>query len=170
MYLPTSGYTTTLHVRFGECDPMGHVNNVVYLSYFEQIAIDHADALGWSAENLVAYANALFVARRHEIDYFRPARERDWLQLRTWPTTMSGARGMRYYEIARLDAPPTDPADLTGHMISAEGLAPAPASALVARASTEWAFMNVTTGRPVRIPPAVADAFVRLADDPPAEQ
>src|SRR5699024_8640808 len=96
---PSSGYVCWFRVRFNECDPLGHVNNGVYLTYLEQAAIDHAAAGGWPSARLRAEAGALFVARRHEIEYVRPATEGMVLEVRTWPSAMSGARAFREYEI-----------------------------------------------------------------------
>jgi acyl-CoA thioester hydrolase len=38
-------YTTTLPVRYRDTDTMGHVNNAVYATYFEQARIDYFDAV-----------------------------------------------------------------------------------------------------------------------------
>lgn len=46
MRQPRSGFMSYVRVRFHECDPLGHLNNTVYLGYLEQAAIDHAVAAG----------------------------------------------------------------------------------------------------------------------------
>lgn len=155
----TSGYVSYVKVRFAECDPLGHVNNAVYLNYLEQVAIDHATALGWSSAALLAKAGALFVARRHEIDYLQPAYENDLLRVRTWPVEMRGARGYRVYDISRVD-PDEDRLALVDRLLLPDELIPSPRSETIVAARTEWAFVNPTTGRPVRIPRLVADDFV----------
>ena len=155
---PTSGYVSYVKVRFSECDPLGHVNNAVYLSYFEQVAIDHAAALGWSSAALVAKVGALFVARRHEIDYLQPAFEGDLLRVRTWPVEMRGARGLRVYDISRVED--DDRIGLVDRLLLPDELVPLPRQDTIVSARTEWAFMNPTTGRPVRIPTLIADDFV----------
>ena len=68
---PRSVFRSYVRVRFNDCDPLGHVNNTVYLGFLEQAAIDHAAAVGWPANRLREDVGALFMARRHEID-FRP--------------------------------------------------------------------------------------------------
>ena len=40
-----SNFTHRLEVRFRDCDPMGHVNNAVYLTYLEQARFAHWRAL-----------------------------------------------------------------------------------------------------------------------------
>ena len=39
-------FSHRIEVRFRDCDAMGHVNNAVYLTYFEQARIVLADTLG----------------------------------------------------------------------------------------------------------------------------
>jgi len=152
-----SGYLQYVRVRFHECDPLGHVNNAVYLNYLEQIAIDHALALGWPAERQRREAGAVFVARRHEIEYLRPALEGDVLRVRTWPEAMAGARGFRVYDITRATEPPDAWHD---RVLAPEELTPAPRGEVLVHARTEWAFVNVATGRPQRIPPDVVNDFL----------
>src|SRR5688500_14426921 len=43
-------YTTRWAVRTYELDVNGHVNNSVYLNYAEQIATEHAEAVGFGRE------------------------------------------------------------------------------------------------------------------------
>ncbi len=158
MSSPKTGYVAFFRVRFGECDPLGHVNNSVYLTYLEQTAIDHAAALGWSSAELQEEAGAVFVARKHEIEYLQPAREGEWLRVVTWPAEMSGARGNRHYEIGRVTN--EEPASMVDRVLQPDEIVPMPRAELIVRAKTEWAFMNVTTGRPTRIPPVVVRDFL----------
>jgi acyl-CoA thioester hydrolase len=37
----TLRFSTTIRVRWGDCDAFGHVNNASYLSYFEEARIDY---------------------------------------------------------------------------------------------------------------------------------
>ena len=156
MTVAKTGYVSLVRVRFNECDPLGHVNNAVYLNYLEQVAIDHASAMGWSSQHLTEVAGAVFVARKHEITYHQPAFENDLLLVCTWPTEMRGARGMRTYTISRFSG------DVPGWVDRTVPFAELPdvqRGDLIVSANTEWAFMNVETGRPVRIPAEITDAF-----------
>jgi acyl-CoA thioester hydrolase len=158
--VPKTGYASLVRVRFNECDPLGHVNNAVYLNYLEQVAIDHASSLGWSGNELSASAGAVFVARKHDITYHQPAFEDDWLLVCTWPTEMRGARGLRSYTVSRFVG------DRAGWVDRQFPFADMPAidkRDLIVSAQTEWAFMNVATGRPVRIPAHVAQDFIEVA-------
>jgi len=65
---PTSFYT----IRFGDCDPFGHLNNSRYLDYCLNAREDHLrdhygiDLKAWAAQGIG------FVVNRHEIRYIRP--------------------------------------------------------------------------------------------------
>ena len=71
-----------LEVRFRDCDPMGHVNNAVYLTYLEQARFAHWRAVwGFDFEGLPENAPGVILARA-EIDFRRPARYGDTLEVR----------------------------------------------------------------------------------------
>jgi len=58
-----------IQVRFSDLDLMGHVNNSVYLSYFEMARVDYfAKILGlgwdWNSQGIILV--------RNEIDYLKP--------------------------------------------------------------------------------------------------
>lgn len=57
-----------VEVRFNDCDPMGHVNNAVYLTYLEA-----ARFTWWRNAFGSGQAAHGFVVARVEIDYRRPA-------------------------------------------------------------------------------------------------
>lgn len=161
MMRPRSAYVLPVRVRFHECDPLGHVNNAVYLHYLEQAAIDHAAEAGWPQARLEAEIGAVFMAARHEIDYLRPAVAGDRLAVVTWPEQMGMATAMRRYVIRR--ARETEP--VTG-LVEHPDLDALTAGETIVRAVTRWALVRTDAGRPVRIPAAVADDFiVREADE-----
>jgi acyl-CoA thioester hydrolase len=151
-------YLAHFRVRFSEVDPLGHVNNAIYLTYLEQAAIDHAAAAGFDVERLRALGG-VFIARRHEIDYLRPAVDGDWLRVTTWPVDLHGARAERAYEIARLTT-----ADLGGGWpvdgLHATAAAPRAGGEVLVRARTEWAYVDASSGRPRRIPAELIAAFL----------
>jgi acyl-CoA thioester hydrolase len=58
-----------IQVRFSDVDMMGHVNNAVYLNYFEQarlIFFNETLGLDWD------WDNQGFVLRKNEIEYIKP--------------------------------------------------------------------------------------------------
>ena len=125
-------------VRTFELDANGHVNNAVYLNYAEQVAVDHAEALGygreWSERHQVAWA-----VREHHVVYHRPAVYRDMLRLTTRVKSMGGVRAARHTTISR----------------ESDG-------ALLAEITTQWVCLKLPEQRPTRIP---ADLLDRYAND-----
>jgi acyl-CoA thioester hydrolase len=96
-------YTLRLRVRQYEIDVLGHVNNAVYLHYLEQVAVEHAERLGFSHARLLE-VGGLFVVRRYEIDYLGAATAGDELDVTTWVESISGARAIRSYDIRKVGA------------------------------------------------------------------
>lgn len=124
-------------------DWLGHVNNVVWLQLVIDLATAHSEAVGLSSEDYRSLG-AGWAVRRHEIDYHRPAFAGDEIREQTWVEEMRGARSVRRARFTR-------PAD----------------GALLVEARTVWAFTDLATGRPRRVPPEVLKCFpVRV--EPPA--
>jgi acyl-CoA thioester hydrolase len=88
-----------LEVRFRDCDPMGHVNNAVYLTYLEQTRFTHWRSLwGFGSPQLPPGMPGVILARV-ECDYKRPARYGDTLEVRMRVAEL-GRTSFRYeYEI-----------------------------------------------------------------------
>jgi acyl-CoA thioester hydrolase len=128
-------YTTTWRVRSYELDANGHVNNSVYVAYAEEVANQHSEALGfghvWTRDNAGAW-----VVRRHEITYFLAATYGDELELTTEVQQMRGARAIRNTVIRLVQN-----------------------GSLVVEMQTEWVWIRLSDGRPVRIPAAALAAF-----------
>jgi acyl-CoA thioester hydrolase len=93
-------FKTLLRVRHYEMDALGHVNNAVYQNYLEQAAIEHSEHLGLTLEVYRELAG-VFVMRRVEIEYLRPAVAGDTLEITTWLQEMRGSRAIRRYEIRK---------------------------------------------------------------------
>jgi acyl-CoA thioester hydrolase len=58
-----------VQVRFADIDMMGHVNNAVYLSYFEMTRVHYLEKLLGSKWD---YNKNGFLLARNEIDYIKP--------------------------------------------------------------------------------------------------
>ncbi|MBA4070394.1 MAG: acyl-CoA thioesterase [Gemmatimonas sp.] len=115
-----------------DIDELGHVNNVVYLRWVQDVAIAH-----WStAATPEQRAEVAWVAVRHEIDYKHPALPGDAILARTWVGTADSHRFERHTEIRRA-------AD--GH--------------LLAQARTVWCPVNRATGRLTRVSEAIRATF-----------
>lgn len=115
-----------------DIDDLGHVNNVVYLHWVQDVAIAH-----WSsAATPEQQAEVAWVAVRHEIDYKHPALPGDAVIARTWVGTADSHRFERHTEIVR-----------------------AADRKVLARARTVWCPINRTTGKLTRVSDAVRAAF-----------
>ena len=152
------GYAAHFRVRHHEMDALGHVNNAVYLNYLEQAGIEHSAALGYGRARL-RELGGLFIARRHEIEYLRPALGGDLLRVVTWIAEQRGAQAVREYLLTRLEQPERGrvPAD---HFLPPGFALPAP---ILVQARTHWVWVGVEDGRPRRPPPELRAAFQRAA-------
>lgn len=125
-----------------EIDLLGHANNVAYLEWMQAAALAHSAAQGWPPDRY-QQRGCGWVVRSHAITYHQPALVGEEILIRTWVATMKRVTSLRRYRVLR----------------SADGL-------LLANAHTDWAFVDYTSGRPQRVPPEIAQAFVVLEHDP----
>jgi acyl-CoA thioester hydrolase len=92
-----------LEVRFRDCDPMGHVNNAVFLTYLEQTRFAHWRSLwGFGNPQLPEGFPGVILARV-ECDYKRSPRYGDTLEIRMRVVEI-GRTSFRYeYEIVDVE-------------------------------------------------------------------
>ena len=109
-----------------DIDELGHVSNLVYLRWVLETATAHSIAVGWGHPEYRALG-AVFVVRRHELDYLASVLAGQQLVAETWVESWRAASCVRRTAISR---------DRT----------------IVAQAATTWAFVSTATGRPLRIP------------------
>lgn len=129
----TERFEMTVGVEPGDVDALGHVNNVVYLRWVQDVAVAH-----WrSAATPAQQAAYVWVVVRHEIDYKRAARPHDGILLRTWVGAASRSTFERHTEILRAS-------DKT----------------LLARARTLWCPLDAKT---LRVTPVGADVRARFS-------
>ena len=74
-------FETTVEIRFADIDAMGHVNNAVYFSYFEQARMAYfkervARIWDWNEDGVIV--------ARIEIDYVFPVFLNDRMIIRLW--------------------------------------------------------------------------------------
>lgn len=125
----------------GDIDDLEHVSNLVYVRWVQEVAQAHSTAVGWDHPEYRALG-AVFVVRRHEIDYVAPVLLGEEVELVTWIAWWKGVSSERRTEVRRLRD-----------------------GAVVARAVTRWAFIDFATGRPRRIPDEIRAAFGPAAAD-----
>lgn len=111
-----------LTVSPSDIDEMGHVNNVVYVRWVQEVAAAHWNALASEALK----AKYAWVVLRHEVDYKSPAFLRDEVVGYTWVGEFQGARFERFVTL------------------KANGK-------IVAEAKTMWCLLDAKTFRPTRV-------------------
>lgn len=115
-------------VEWRDIDGAQHVNNANYLAYFEECSVQVARAYGWPMARMME-AGFGIVARRYRIEYRQPAVQDDELELATWVSDVKRATAVRHYTVRK----------------AGDG-------ALLARAHALWVWVDLATGRPIRIP------------------
>ena len=107
-----------------DIDNLGHVNNVVYFRWVQDVAAAHWQKVA-SVELLQKFA---WVVLRHEIDYKSPAFLDDTIIGSTWVGQANGARFERFVKLVRK-------AD----------------NKVLAEAKTMWCMLDARSMKPVRI-------------------
>ena len=115
-----------------DIDENGHVNNVVYLRWAQDMGVAHWRSLA-PPEALTTWA---WIALRHEIDYRRPLLPGETAHGRTW--VAETAQGPRYDRFIRLDGPD---------------------GAMCAQVRTTWVLIEQASGRPRRVPDWITRMF-----------
>lgn len=141
-------YQLQVPVLPDDCDELGHASNMSYLRWTLAAALAHSGAVGLTAADYRALGQS-FVVRRHLLDYLRQALPGEALVVETRVVRLSGASSQRQTLIYRTQG-------------REEGLK----DELIFRALTDWAFIDLRSGRPTRIP---ADIRARFAVDPLVE-
>ena len=130
-------YVKRLRVGEDAIDVHGHVNNQEYLRWMEEIAIEHSTAQGWPMERYLN-SGASWYVRSHFVEYLRPALLGDEIVICTWVAAMTERESPRRTLFLRN----------AGHRRQ-----------VLARAETQWTFVDIHRGRAVPIPGEVRSAF-----------
>jgi acyl-CoA thioester hydrolase len=129
-----------LAVTAEDIDAYQHVNNAVYLAWFDRAAWSHSAALGMPLEACLAMRRGM-AALRTEIDYLLAAVRGDHLQVATWIARSDARlRCQRRFQVLRRSDSKT-----------------------LVRAVTEYVCINLDSGRAVRMPEAFARAYTATA-------
>lgn len=117
-----------IRVKREHIDDLSHVNNVVYLQWVQEVAGAH-----WFS---VAGKNSgyIWVVRKHEIEYFKPAFKDDLLTLKTWVEQMEAYRSIRRVDVWR-------------------------DSELICSCKTNWIALDADDGKPKRIGASYQNLF-----------
>ena len=129
---PSKVFELPISIREEDIDELGHVNNVIYLRWVQEVATAH-----WQAEAPAADQEYLrWVVVRHEIDYKRAAFLQDGIIARTWVGGASQYRFERHTELVR-----------------------ASDRRILAKARTLWCPIDARTGRPTDVSAEVRVRF-----------
>jgi acyl-CoA thioester hydrolase len=92
--MDTFRFSLQIEVRFRDCDPMGHVNNAVYLTYLEQARFAY-----WRELSRGQKQKPGMILARLECDYRRPATAGQLLDVRMRVTGIGRTSFNCEYEI-----------------------------------------------------------------------
>jgi acyl-CoA thioester hydrolase len=132
MSQPSESFELAIPVEPADIDDIGHVNNVTYLRWVQDVAVAHWRAVAPPADQ----AKLLWIVVRHEIDYKRPAYLGDTILARTWVGTASRIKFERHTELLR-----------------------AADRCLLAKARTLWCPIDVRNGKPTAVSSEVRACF-----------
>ncbi len=136
-------FTMAFEAQREDIDPLGHVNNKVYLVWMEKIGIGDTLERGFDWNKHQALG-AVWVARRHVIDYLAPCFEGDAVVGATWPCHRTRTTQLRRYQFVRVRD-----------------------RKLLVRAETSWIYVSIESRRPIPMPEEVLRAFAPMDDRPP---
>ena len=126
-------YSKNFIIPSSAMDGNGHVNNVAYVQWMQDIAVEHYASIGGiSAQG----ADATWVVREHKVEYLLPAFEGEVIEIRTWVEDIRRVRSLRKYEFIR---------KLDGKVL--------------VKGETDWVFVDTKSGRPLAIPAEVVKVF-----------
>lgn len=125
-------------VQHYELDPAGHVNNAVYLNWFEQAMFDAHAAVNWSFDRVRDEAGVVVFQAAHEVDYLQPTLYGMEVRIESRPVEIKQTRGAWVHELYE----------------TASG-------DLLARDYSVGVFLDAETHRPRSLPVSIQDALVR---------
>jgi acyl-CoA thioester hydrolase len=118
-----------------DIDRLEHASNQVYLRWVLEAALAHSTALGLDEDAYFRRGQA-WVVRQHELTYLKPAFAGDRLRVETRVANMAAASSLRRTRIVRQND-----------------------GAILFTAATDWVYVDLSRGRPARIPPDVRSLF-----------
>jgi acyl-CoA thioester hydrolase len=130
-------HVLVLDVVASDIDAYNHVNNSVYLSWFDRVAWSHSAQLGISLNECMRVRRGM-AAHRAEIDYNRAAVLHDRVSIATWiVSTDRRLRVERRFQVRRAQNGET-----------------------LARARTDYVCINLDSGRACRMPESFVRSYV----------
>ena len=131
----SSVFDLQIKVKPEHIDILGHVNNVVYVQWMQDVASAHIETLGVGLEQYLEMKHAM-VAIEHYVQYRKAALLGDDIILRTWLYDINALYSFRQYAFFR-----------------------ASDKSLLFTGNTKWACIEIATGRPKRMSPTFIQAY-----------
>ena len=129
----SSIYSKTFFIPQSAIDENGHVNNVAYVQWMQDIAVEHYSSVG--GVEAQGY-DATWVVREHRIEYLLSAYSGEEIEVKTWVENIRRVRSLRKYEFIRKSD-----------------------NKVLVKGETDWVFVDTKTGRPLPIPENVSQVF-----------
>ena len=120
-------------------DMNGHVNNVVYVQWMQDVAVKHSDTIGGT--KAMHATGGTWVVHSHKIEYLSPAFVDEELFALTWVASFKRVRSVRRHKFFRKSD-----------------------NKFLARGETEWVFVDAGNGRPRAIPDEIKQMFPVVAE------
>jgi len=132
-------YSVQFTIPDNAIDQIGHVNNVMYVQWMQELAVSHYEFVGGTAP--MQTAGGIWVVREHRIEYLLPAFAGEEVEAQTWVVNIRRVRSLRKYRFVRKSD-----------------------SQVLVKGETDWVFVDVKSGQPRRIPEEVAKVFTLLPE------
>jgi acyl-CoA thioester hydrolase len=123
-------FSHTFRARVEDIDQQGHVNNVAYVRWIQDVAVAH----WFHAATAEQQAKVVWFVLRHEVDYKRQAFENEEITATTWIGEWTAVTCERFTEIRR-------------------------GADLLVKARTIWCMLDRETSKPTRISPELKERF-----------
>jgi len=124
-------FSHSFPVESGDIDELGHVNNVAYLQWIQDVAVAHWNHAATDEQK----EKFIWFAIRHEIDYKKPAFENEEITVTTWVGEWTPVTCERFTEIRRSDD-------------------------LLVKGRTVWCMIDRNTTKPSRIDDDLRNRFI----------
>jgi acyl-CoA thioester hydrolase len=125
---PPGVFSVRRRVAWGDLDMTHHVGDATLLEYVEACGFGVIAAHGWPAERMAAAGFAI-ILRRHQIENLAFVALDDELEIATWASEVKRVMATRHYTIRRV---------IDGTLLT--------------RVDTLGVWVDITSGRPIRIP------------------
>lgn len=130
-----------IQVQSQHIDVLGHVNNVMYIQWMQDVAAAHIEMLGLGLTQYLELKHAM-VAVEHHVQYRKAALEGEEIILRTWLDDINALYSFRQYAFYR-------PKDQSVLFVG----------------NTKWACIEIATGRPKRMSPSFTQAYQPISNE-----